>query len=219
MEESWKEILKDQWSQPYLKNLSAFVSKERGEFKIYPPKDEVFAAFEKTPFAQVKVVIVGQDPYHGPGQAHGLSFSVKKGIKMPPSLKNIFKELKADLGIDEPSHGCLEGWAKQGVLLLNNVLTVRDGQAASHQGKGWEQFTNEVVKVLIQRKDPLIFLLWGRPAQEKCKLANGTIHHVLTSPHPSPLSAHGGFFGSRPFSKINDLLKKQGKDPINWSML
>lgn len=218
MHESWKKVLHEEWTKPYLKELSAFVTAERKQGPVFPPPLEVFQAFEKTPYEKVNVVIIGQDPYHGPGQAHGLSFSVKKEIKMPPSLKNIFKELEADLGIKPPSHGCLQAWAEQGILLLNNVLTVTQGNAGSHKGKGWEQFTDKVVEALVKRADPVIFVLWGKDAQEKCKSVKAP-HHVLVAPHPSPFSAHSGFFGSRPFSKINQLLTTQGKDPINWSIL
>jgi uracil-DNA glycosylase len=218
MEESWKEALKEEWSQPYLQKLVAFLALERKNYPIYPSPQEVFQAFNVTPFEKTQVVIIGQDPYHGPGQAHGLSFSVKPGIPFPPSLKNIFKELSEDIDLPPPSHGCLLHWAKQGVLLLNNVLTVRQGEPRSHARQGWEQFTDNVVKVLAARKDPLIFLLWGKDAQEKCNYSlSGASHHfILKSPHPSPFSAHSGFFGSRPFSKINDLLKRQGKNPIDW---
>jgi uracil-DNA glycosylase len=217
MEESWKKVLQEEWKKPYLKELSSFLMKERSEKCVFPPQDEVFQAFETTPFEKVKVVVVGQDPYHGAGQAHGLSFSVKKGVKMPPSLKNIFKELEDDLGVKAPDHGCLQGWAEQGVLMLNNVLTVCQGEPGSHRGKGWELFTDQVVHILVERADPVIFVLWGKDAQEKCKSVKEP-HHVLVSPHPSPYSAHSGFFGSRPFSKINELLTKQGKDPIKWSL-
>lgn len=221
LEKSWQIALEDEWDKPYLTYLSAFIAEERKITSVYPPKSEVFQAFEKTPFNDVKVVIIGQDPYHGEGQAHGLSFSVKPGIALPPSLKNIFKELQEDIGIKTPTHGCLTSWAAQGVLMLNAVLTVRSGQAGSHRGKGWELFTDSVVQKLVQRKDPVIFLLWGRDAQEKCRSIfsyGGSQHAIFISPHPSPFSAHSGFFGSRPFSKINNLLTTQGKKTINWSI-
>lgn len=220
MEESWKYALQEEWSKPYMTELAAFLAQERSSgIPIYPPKQEVFSAFRYTPYNEVKAVIVGQDPYHGPNQAHGLSFSVKPQITSPPSLKNIFKELQADLGITLPN-GYLTGWASQGILLLNNVLTVRAHQPRSHAGKGWEVFTDAVVAKLCEREDPVIFVLWGKDAQEKCKhiLASTTTrHYVLTAPHPSPYSASNGFFGCRHFSKINDLLKRQGKEPIDWS--
>lgn len=219
IEKSWQLALRSEWEKPYLDALANFLKEERHSFPVYPPNKDVFQAFNETPFEKTQVVIIGQDPYHGPGQAHGLSFSVKQGVRFPPSLKNIFKELKDDLGICEPAHGCLSAWAKQGVLMLNAVLTVREGEPRSHQGRGWEQFTDCVVATLAQREDPVIFLLWGKDAAEKCRIAlsqNQKNHFILTSPHPSPFSAHTGFFGSRPFSKINELLKRQGKDPIDW---
>lgn len=218
MEKSWAEVLREEWEKPYIQELAGFVAHERSApVPVYPPKPYVFNAFNHTPFDQVKVVIMGQDPYHGQGQAHGLSFSVQKGVTQPPSLKNIFKEIEDDLGIKPPSHGNLEGWAKQGVLMLNATLTVRSGQPRSHYGKGWEQFTDSVITKLSARLDPVIFVLWGKSAQEKC--AHLAPHHyVLTSPHPSPYSANSGFFGCRHFSKINELLTKQGKPPINWEL-
>ena len=218
LENSWAEALHEEWEKSYLDDLVKFIAKERTSgVPIYPPKMEVFNAFNQTPFDQVQVVIVGQDPYHGPRQAHGMSFSVLDQVKQPPSLKNIFKELKDDLEIEPPDHGNLEGWAKQGVLMLNAVLTVRAHQPRSHYGKGWEMFTDAVVARLSTRPDSLIFVLWGKMAQEKCAhLANH--HHVLTAPHPSPYSAHNGFFGCRHFSKINEQLTRQGKKIINWSL-
>ncbi len=215
---SWAEALKNEWEKPYLDDLVAFIAQERrSDTPVYPPKMEVFNAFNYTPYDRVEVVIIGQDPYHGQGQAHGLSFSVTGEVKQPPSLKNIFKELKEDLGIEPPDHGNLEKWATQGILMLNTILTVRASEPRSHHGKGWELFTSSVVQILNERKDPVIFVLWGKAAQEKC----GSVaphHHVLIAPHPSPYSAHSGFFGSRPFSKINELLKSQGKQPINWAL-
>lgn len=221
LESSWKQALSEELQKPYIASLAAFVEQERHQgLSVYPPRELVFNAFLMTPFDQVKVVIVGQDPYHGPGQAHGLSFSVPKGVSAPPSLQNIFKEQQTDLGIPIPNHGCLIHWAKQGVLLLNATLTVRQGEPMSHHGRGWEQFTDAVIRRLYERKDPLIFVLWGKSAQEKCKhLQSNSRHHVLTAPHPSPFSAHSGFFGCRHFSKINALLEKQGIKPIDWTIL
>lgn len=220
LEESWKNILQDEWNKPYMAGLIAFLAKERAlDTPVYPAKPDVFNAFKYAPYHTVEVVIIGQDPYHGPGQAHGLSFSIRPPIPSPPSLKNIFKELYEDLGISHSS-GSLEGWAKQGILLLNNVLTVRAGQPRSHAGKGWEQFTDAVILKLCERKDPVIFVLWGKDAQEKCRHILQTTtarHYVLTAAHPSPYSAFNGFFGCRHFSKINDHLKRQGKNPIDWS--
>lgn len=219
LEPSWKKALQGELSQPYMAQLAAYVACERSSgAAIYPPQDLVFNTFWQTPFDQVKVVIVGQDPYHGPGQAHGLCFSVPQGIANPPSLQNIFKEMTADLKLSAtPKHGCLLSWAKQGVLLLNATLTVRQGEPMSHHGKGWERFTDAVIAKLCERSDPLIFVLWGKSAQEKCRHFKGfSAHHVLMAPHPSPLSAHQGFFGCSHFSKINELLVKQGKKTINW---
>lgn len=220
LEPSWNSTLSDEWTKPYIASLAAFVARERQQGpKVYPPKDLVFNAFLKTPIEDVKVVIMGQDPYHGPGQAHGLSFSVPHGIPAPPSLQNIFKELNADLGIPIPSHGCLSSWAEQGVLLLNATLTVRDGEPMSHHKKGWEKFTDAVISKLGERKEPLIFVLWGKSAREKClQIQTNSQHIILTAPHPSPFSAHQGFFGCRHFSKINETLKKLGKKEINWKI-
>jgi len=217
MKSPWENLLIDEFKKPYMKDLKDFLDTERISKTIYPPKESIFEAFNQTPFDQVKVVIIGQDPYHGPGQAHGLSFSVPEGIEPPPSLKNIFKELKTDLEITSPSHGCLVSWAKQGVLLLNSTLTVRANEAGSHQFKGWEQFTDKVVSLLTEKTDPIVFLLWGKSAFEKLP-NNKTPHLVLTAPHPSPLSAYRGFFGCRHFSKANTFLKKQGKTEINWDL-
>lgn len=224
LEPSWNAALKDHWQKPYLASLASFVERERAlGVPVYPPKELMFNAFYKTPYDKVKVVIMGQDPYHGAGQAHGLSFSVPAGVASPPSLQNIFKELAADVGITIPSHGCLSSWAEQGVLLLNATLSVRQGEPMSHHGKGWEHFTDAVIAKLCERKDPVIFVLWGKSAQEKGKnietwSINGTKHTVLTAPHPSPFSAHSGFFGCKHFSKINKLLADQGKVPINWQI-
>ena len=221
LEESWKEALSEEWKKPYLQKLAAFVAKERTKFPVYPPKNEVFSAFEHTPYDKVKVVIIGQDPYHGQGQAHGLCFSVRPTVPLPPSLKNIYAELHEDLDLPPPPHGCLQSWTKQGVLLLNAVLTVREHEPRSQNGKGWEEFTDAVVAALVAREEPLIFVLWGKAAQEKCRHfldAKSQQHTILMAPHPSPFSAHSGFFGSRPFSKINNLLKTQGKEPIDWTV-
>lgn len=221
IEKTWFEILKEEIQKPYIQNLKAFLEKERkSETTIFPPSELVFNAFSKTPFKKVKVVIVGQDPYHGVNQAHGLCFSVQRGIPIPPSLKNIYKEMEKDLGILPANHGCLENWAKQGVLMLNATLTVRAGQPKSHYGQGWENFTDAVIEKLCNRKDPLIFILWGRSAKEKCENILNLKEHphtVLTSAHPSPFSATK-FFGCRHFSKTNELLKKWGKSPIEWTL-
>ncbi len=217
MEASWLEALKDEFEKPYMRQLEQFLAEEiRSGATIYPPFSLIFNAFCQTPFHAVKAVLIGQDPYHGAGQAHGLSFSVMKGVSTPPSLQNIYKELKSDLGLEPPSHGCLQHWAEQGVLLLNATLTVRAGEPKSHHGRGWEQFTDKVVQLLCARKDPLVFLLWGKSAAEKFAGANGTHHLVLTAAHPSPYSAHSGFLGCKHFSKTNEFLVKHGKPPIDW---
>ncbi len=224
MEASWLEKLEGEFEKPYMKELAAFLGKEISEGKtVYPPLEKIFNALCQTPFDQTKVVVIGQDPYHGPNQAHGLSFSVPLGEPPPPSLQNIFKELKSDLGLDVPSHGHLEAWAKQGVLLLNATLTVRANEAKSHYGRGWELFTDKIVQILAEREDPIVFLLWGKSAQDKWKLASSGLaqgrHLVLTAPHPSPLSAHAGFFGCRHFSQANEFLEKSKKTPIDWRLL
>lgn len=215
--QSWQEQLKDEWSRPYWSQLLAFLKSEYAKTTVYPKKECVFSALQSTPFDQVQVVILGQDPYHGEGQAHGLSFSVPEGQALPPSLKNIFRELQTDLGIHNKI-GCLQTWADQGVLLLNTVLTVRAGEAFSHAGQGWEHFTDAIVSKLILNRKHIIFVLWGSAAKKKCDLLFQTKHQhaVLACPHPSPLAAHRGFFGCCHFSKINYLLKKQGKPMINW---
>lgn len=222
MEASWHHELKKEIAKPYISQLKAFLAQERAEGKIvYPPEHLVFSALSHTPFDQVKVVIVGQDPYHGEGQAHGLSFSVPSGVRMPPSLKNIFHELVDDVGISFPKEGCLTKWATQGVLMLNATLTVRAGEPRSHYGKGWEQLTDAMIAKLAQRTDPIVFMLWGKSAQEKCEhVLKGvhTQHAVLTAPHPSPYSAHTGFLGCQHFSKTNTYLQKWGKIPIDWSI-
>lgn len=223
LETSWQQVLKDELVKPYMIELAAFVEKERlrNPTGIFPPEDLVFNALNQTPFNKVQVVIVGQDPYHGPGQAHGLCFSVPKGVPLPPSLQNVFKELHADVNIAIPKDGYLLPWAKQGILLLNATLTVQSGQALSHHGKGWEQFTDAIIKKLIEREDPIIFVLWGKSAQDKCKFLKDqktNRHFMLTAAHPSPLSAYNGFYGCRHFSKINEILIQQGKSPIQWSL-
>lgn len=216
---SWKEKLQTEFKKPYMLGLRKFLEeqKEKGR-TIFPKGSQYFAAFDMTPFDQVKVVILGQDPYHGPGQAHGLSFSVQDGVPLPPSLQNIFKELNADLGIPISKSGHLEKWAKQGVLLLNAVLTVEQSKAASHQGKGWEEFTDSVIRHLNEEKENVVFLLWGSYAQKKGAFIDRKKHLVIETPHPSPLSAYRGFFGSKPFSKINLYLENHGQKPIDWSL-
>ncbi|MBS0628684.1 MAG: uracil-DNA glycosylase [Verrucomicrobia bacterium] len=212
---NWHARLQEEINKPYIKDLKHFLEGE----ETYPPKDLVFHAFAMTPYEEVKVVIMGQDPYHGQGQAHGMSFSVPEGVEPPPSLKNIYKEMQDDLGIPPAKTGCLDSWAKQGVLLLNATLTVRPNEPKSHYGRGWEQFTDAVVAKLAERKDPIVFILWGKSAKEKCaSLLEHSHHAVLTAAHPSPFSAYHGFFGCRHFSKANELLKKWGKTPINWEL-
>ena len=218
IEESWKLQLQKEFESSYFIHLKRFLIKEKQQQLIYPPGGDIFNAFNLTALDNVRVVILGQDPYHGEGQAHGLCFSVKTGIKTPPSLVNIFKELVNDVGINNPKTGNLEAWAQQGVLLLNATLTVRAGQAGSHQGKGWEQFTDAAIKKLSDERAGLIFLLWGRFAQAKETLINTNKHHILKAAHPSPFSAHNGFFGCRHFSKTNALLIKQDVQPINWQI-
>lgn len=219
LEPSWRKALRDEFSKDYMVDLKQFLRHELDKKKtLYPKPSEFFAAFDKTPLDQVKVVIIGQDPYHGPGQAHGLCFSVRKGVSVPPSLVNIYKELKSDLGIIPPSHGFLEDWARQGVLLLNATLSVEAGKAGSHQKKGWEEFTDRAIQILNEEKENLVFVLWGSYAQKKGQFIDKSKHYVIQSPHPSPLSAHRGFLGSKPFTKINRYLKKVGKDPINWAL-
>lgn len=216
MEASWKEVVKDEFDKPYFQNLVEFVKSEYQNQTIYPPGNKLFAALDHTPFEKVNVVILGQDPYHGPGQAHGLSFSVPDGIPHPPSLKNIFKELQTDLGLEIPKSGNLERWANQGVLLLNATLTVRAGQAGSHQKKGWETFTDAIIQKLSEQKEQLVFILWGAYAQKKGSIIDPSKHFIIKSAHPSPLSAYNGFFGSQPFSKTNAYLKSMGKPEIQW---
>ena len=214
---TWNEILAEEMQKDYYQELQAFVEKRRAEVRVFPEEKNVFNALELTPFESVKVVILGQDPYHGFGQAHGLSFSVQKGIPFPPSLRNIYKELQEDIGGDFPTEGDLSHWAKQGVLLLNTVLTVEEGNTNSHKGKGWERLTNRLIESLNELKHPVIFILWGKPAQDKEKLIINPNHVILKAPHPSPLSAYRGFFGSKPFSRVNDILIQQGQTPIRWT--
>jgi len=219
LEESWLRPLQKEFDAPYMTTLKTFLAAEREQGKvIYPKGNEWFAALDITPLDKVRVVILGQDPYHGEGQAHGLCFSVKHGVRPPPSLVNIYKEMDADLGLKQPRHGNLQHWAEQGVLLLNSVLTVEANRAASHQGKGWEQFTDAIVKLLNDQPRPLVFILWGSYAQRKGAFINQSKHLVIKSAHPSPLSAHNGFFGSKPFSKANAFLRKHGEGEIDWSL-
>jgi uracil-DNA glycosylase len=219
LEESWKQALAGEFAAPYMASLKSFLTAEKEQGKvIFPRGSEYFRALDLTPLGQVKVVILGQDPYHGEGQAHGLCFSVRPGVRIPPSLVNIYKELQEDLGIQPPRHGYLEYWAKQGVLLLNSVLTVERSLAASHQGKGWERFTDAVIARVNEQDTPAVFMLWGSYAQRKAAFVDQRKHLVLKAPHPSPLSAHNGFFGSRHFSKANDFLKANGLEPIDWQL-
>jgi len=220
LEPSWLEVLGDEFGKPYMVGLKKFLKDEKDAGnKIYPKGPDIFNAFNITPFSEVKVVILGQDPYHGEFQAHGLSFSVQKGITPPPSLKNIYKELATDIpNFYIPNHGDLTGWAKQGVLLLNASLTVRANTPGSHQKKGWEEFTDKVIKTITDKKEGVIFILWGAFAQAKAELIDKTKHHIIKSPHPSPFSADRGFFGSKPFSKTNEILEKEGKLPIDWQV-
>ena len=216
LEKSWKELLKDEFNKPYFADLTKFVKEEYQNGTVYPPPKFIFNALDSLPVDKVKVVILGQDPYHGPGQAHGLSFSVPDGVIPPPSLVNIYKEIESDLGKKVPHSGNLERWAKQGVLLLNATLTVRARQAGSHQNKGWETFTDAVIHRLAETKDHLVFILWGNYAQRKGAFIDPTSHLVIKSAHPSPLSAHNGFFGSKPFSKTNQYLEVHGQTSIDW---
>lgn len=215
---SWDGLLADEFAKPYYLQLREFLKKEYNAFDVYPPMHDIFNSLRYTPYENVKAVILGQDPYHEPGQAHGLAFSVKKGVVPPPSLKNIYKELYDDLGVTPPSHGELTSWAQQGVLLLNTALTVRRGQANSHRGKGWETFTDSVIRLLNDKPGPLVFLLWGGNAKSKLPLLTNPSHLVLTAAHPSPLSAFSGFFGCRHFSKANTYLQQNGAEPINWQI-
>ncbi|MEC8623791.1 MAG: uracil-DNA glycosylase [Bdellovibrionota bacterium] len=215
----WMDVLGEEFLKDYMVNLRAFLAAEISQKKIlYPHGKDIFSAFDLTPFQKVKVIIIGQDPYHGPGQAHGLSFSVRPGVRVPPSLQNIYKELESDLGIKPVCHGYLESWAKEGVLMLNNVLTVEKSKAGSHQNKGWEHFTDKVVEILNEQKENLVFLLWGAHAQRKGEKLNRKRHLVLESPHPSPFSAHRGFLGNKHFSKVNLYLDKMGLKKVDWSL-
>ena len=215
---SWDEILKDEFDKEYYQNLRKFLAYEYRKYTVYPDMYDIFNSLKYTAYEDVSVVIIGQDPYHNEGEAHGLSFSVPKGIKTPPSLLNIYKEIRDDLGYEIPSHGCLVSWAEQGVLLLNATLTVRAGQANSHQGKGWEILTDEIIRKLNDRDKPVVFILWGRYARDKKKLITNYRHLVLEGAHPSPLSASNGFFGGRYFSKANEFLTENGIEPIDWEI-
>lgn len=218
LEGSWKQRLTDQFAQPYFRALREFVRSEYTQGPVYPHPKRIFAAFDHCPFESVKVVILGQDPYHGPRQANGLCFSVAPEVPSPPSLQNIFQELQADLGCAKPTTGDLTPWADQGVLLLNATLTVRRGQAGSHQGKGWEQFTDAAIRAVSDEREHVVFILWGRYAQQKGEQIDRTKHHVIASPHPSPFSAYSGFFGSKPFSQANQYLQEQGIAPVQWCL-
>lgn len=220
IQNDWLAPLESEFSKPYYKKLREFVYNEYSgnEYHIYPEAEDIFNAFHFTPLGNVKAVILGQDPYHNEGQAHGLCFSVKKGVEIPPSLANIYKELHDDLGCYIPNNGCLEKWAKQGVFLLNTVLTVRAHRANSHKGAGWEQFTDSAIRILNEQERPIVFMLWGKPAQEKKKMLSNPAHLVLEAPHPSPLSAYRGFLGCRHFSKCNNFLEERGIEPIDWQI-
>ena len=218
MQTDWNPILRQEFNKPYWVELQNYIFDQRTSHMVFPAHPDVFRAFHLTSFATLKVVILGQDPYHGVGQANGLCFSVSPGVSFPPSLQNIFKELEDDLGVSKPQSGDLAAWAEQGILLLNTTLTVRQGAPASHQGKGWETFTDEVIRCISQKKEKIVFVLWGASARRKKSLIDVTKHTCIESVHPSPLSAYRGFFGSKPFSKINQLLKQQGVTEINWSL-
>ena len=218
LEETWKNILEDEFNKPYFAELKQFLLEEKKKYKVFPPGPLIFNAFNHTPFNKVKVVLLGQDPYHGSGQAHGLCFSVPAGIPKPPSLVNIFIEMEKDTGIPQPSHGNLEKWADQGVLLLNATLTVRQNQAGSHQNKGWEQFTDAVITMLSEQRTGLIFILWGNFAIAKRNLVDASRHFILTAAHPSPFSVYKGFFGCKHFSKVNEILKNAGQEEIDWRL-
>lgn len=218
IQNDWLEPLRPEFSRPYYSELFQFVRQEYATRQIFPPADDIFNAFHLTPLHEVKVVILGQDPYHNDGQAHGLCFSVKPDVEIPPSLSNIYKELHDDLGCYIPNNGYLTKWAKQGVLMLNTVLTVRAHQANSHRGMGWEQFTDAAIRILNEQDRPIVFILWGSPAQKKAQMLHNPKHLILKAPHPSPLSAYRGFFGSRPFSQTNEFLVKNGLEPIDWQI-
>lgn len=214
----WQKVVGEEFEKPYYKQLRAFLKEQYANETVYPAKENIWTAFEHTPYSEVKVVILGQDPYHGPNQAHGLSFSVLPGVPLPPSLRNMMKELKEDLGCAVPKDGTLTKWADQGVMMLNTVLTVRKGEANSHRNQGWETFTDAVIHKLSERTEPVIFVLWGKPAQQKKRLIDLERHSVIEAPHPSPLSANRGFFGSRPYSKVNSLLQERGEEPIDFCL-
>ncbi|MEM6261294.1 MAG: uracil-DNA glycosylase [Bacteroidota bacterium] len=219
IEDSWKQVLRGEFSKAYFQQLKYFLLQEKKEGKvIYPAGKNIFHAFNTTPFDKVKVVVIGQDPYHGPGQAHGLSFSVQPGVAVPPSLRNIYKELQEDVGFQPPNHGFLDAWAQQGVLMLNAILTVRHKEAGSHRGKGWELFTDAAIKALNDHREKLVFLLWGSFAQQKGGMVDETRHLVLKAAHPSPFAAHKGFFGCRHFSKTNEYVQLHGQEPIDWQL-
>jgi uracil-DNA glycosylase len=212
----WNPLLRAEFAKPYWADLQAFVAEERREHSVYPPHEEVFAALRLTSYADTKVMILGQDPYHGAGQAHGLAFSVRRGVRTPPSLQNMYKELHDDLGLPIPEHGNLDCWARQGVLLLNTTLTVRAGQAASHQQHGWEEFTDQMIRTVADKTEPVVFVLWGNAARRKAELIDRERHTIIESPHPSPFSARTGFFRSKPFSRINAALVAADREPIDW---
>ena len=219
LQNDWAEVLDEEFEKPYYKELREFLKHAYASERVYPPMEDIYNALRVTPYASTKVVILGQDPYHGPGQAHGLSFSVRPGVQPPPSLLNIFKEMESDIGCARPNHGCLLGWAEQGVLLLNTTLTVAQGRPKSHVGHGWETLTDAIIAKLSARQTPMVFILWGAHAQSKVALIDTHRHHIIKSPHPSPLSASRGFFGSRPFSRANAYLIQDGLDPIDWCRL
>lgn len=219
LQNDWAEVLDEEFEKPYYKELREFLKHAYASERVYPPMEDIYNALRVTPYASTKVVILGQDPYHGPGQAHGLSFSVRPGVQQPPSLLNIFKEMESDIGCVRPNHGCLLGWAEQGVLLLNTTLTVAQGRPKSHAGHGWETLTDAIIAKLSARQTPMVFILWGAHAQSKVALIDTHRHHIIKSPHPSPLSASRGFFGSRPFSRTNAYLIQDGLDPIDWCRL
>lgn len=219
LQNDWAEVLDEEFEKPYYKELREFLKHAYASERVYPPMEDIYNALRVTPYASTKVVILGQDPYHGPGQAHGLSFSVRPGVQPPPSLLNIFKEMESDIGCARPNHGCLLGWAEKGVLLLNTTLTVAQGRPKSHAGHGWETLTDAIIAKLSVRQTPMVFILWGAHAQSKVALIDTHRHHIIKSPHPSPLSASRGFFGSRPFSRANAYLIQDGLDPIDWCRL
>ena len=217
-ENDWQQVLGEEFEKPYYLKLREFLKEQYATETVYPPKEDMWSAFEHTAFKDVKVVILGQDPYHGPNQAHGLSFSVRPGVPHPPSLRNMFKELNGDIGCNIPKDGTLTKWADQGVMMLNTVLTVRAGEAHSHRGQGWELFTDEVIRKLSERERPVTFVLWGKPAQQKGALIDLQRHAIIEAPHPSPLSAHRGFFGSKPYSNVNEMLQQRGEQPIDFCL-